>query len=111
MDKALFVPSALIAGILFLVYTVQVFRNNLEFEQNAVVNIILQSFQLVCGIVLVASTFIESLAELVSDLNLYVLVAGAVLSVNAVKSVYRDMPRKYQLEGESGASAVGAESK
>ncbi|MCY7297243.1 threonyl-tRNA synthetase [Alteromonas sp. a30] len=92
MDKALFIPSAIIAGILILIYAVLIYRKGLEFDQQAITNIILQSFQLVCGCVLIASTFIEDLASLVSDLNLYILIAGAVLLVNAVKTVYKDLP-------------------
>lgn len=92
MDKALFIPSAIIAGILIILYAILIFRKGLEFDQQAVTNIILQSFQLVCGCVLIASTFIDDLADLVSDLNLYILIAGAVLLVNAIKTVYKDMP-------------------
>jgi NhaP-type Na+/H+ and K+/H+ antiporter len=92
MDKTLFIPSAIIAGILILIYAILIFKKGLEFDQQAITNIILQSFQLVCGCVLIASTFIDDLATLVSDLNLYILIAGAVLLVNAIKTVYKDMP-------------------
>ncbi|NOH85960.1 threonyl-tRNA synthetase [Vibrio sp. 03-59-1] len=92
MDKALFIPSAIVAAILILFYACLTYKKGLDFDQQAITNIILQSFQLVCGCVLIASTFVDELASLVSDLNLYILIAGSVLFVNALKTVYRDMP-------------------
>lgn len=91
MDKALFIPSACIAGILILIYAVAAFKKGIEFEQKTTINIILQSFQLVCGAVLIGSTIFDELATLVSDLNLYILIAGAVLLINAVQSISKDM--------------------
>jgi hypothetical protein len=106
MDKALFIPSAIIAGILIIFYAILIFRKGLEFDQQAITNIILQSFQLVCGCVLIASTFIDDLATLVSDLNLYILIAGAVLLVNAIKTVYKDMPFTIGRQRERSGSEV-----
>ncbi|MGF1836794.1 hypothetical protein [Photobacterium sanguinicancri] len=92
MDKALFIPSAILAGIFIVLYAIVGFKKGLEFEQKTITNIILQSFQLVCGAVLIASTFFDELVDLVSDLNLYILIAGAVLFINAIQSIYNDMP-------------------
>ncbi|KID36060.1 hypothetical protein [Pseudoalteromonas maricaloris] len=96
MDKALFIPSAILSLLFILIYALLCFRNKTEFDQKTITNLILQAFQIICGAVLVASTFITDLKDLVSDLNLYILIAGAVLLVNSGQSAISDLrkPRK-----------------
>ncbi|WP_019604539.1 hypothetical protein [Teredinibacter turnerae] len=91
MDKALFIPSAIVSLLFIIVYALLCYRNKTEFDQKIITNLILQAFQVVCGAVLVASTFISDLKELVSDLNLYILIAGAVLLVNSGQSAISDL--------------------
>lgn len=91
MDKALFIPSAVVSLLFIVVYALLCYRNKTEFDQKIITNLILQAFQIVCGAVLVASTFISDLKDLVSDLNLYILIAGAVLLVNSGQSAISDL--------------------
>ncbi|OOE31967.1 hypothetical protein BZG04_11070 [Salinivibrio kushneri] len=91
MDKALFIPSAVVSLLFIVLYALLCYRNKTEFDQKTITNLILQAFQIVCGVVLVASTFIPDLKELVSDLNLYILIAGAVLLVNSGQSAISEL--------------------
>jgi cytochrome c biogenesis protein CcdA len=91
MDKALFIPSAIVSAVFILIYAVVCYRNRSEFDQKTITNLILQAFQIVCGAVLIASTFISGLEELVTDLNLYILIAGAVLLINSGQNAISDL--------------------
>jgi drug/metabolite transporter (DMT)-like permease len=91
MDKALFIPSAIMSLVIVLVYAVVCIRNKSELDQKTIINLILQAFQMICGGVLIASTIISDLKELVTDLSLYILIAGAVLLVNSGQSVISDL--------------------
>lgn len=101
MDKALFIPSAAVSLVFILIYALLCFRNKTEFDQKTITNLILQAFQIVCGFVLVASTFIADLKDLVSDLNLYILIAGAVLLVNSGQSAISDLRKTKSVSKKS----------
>ncbi|MDT3281637.1 threonyl-tRNA synthetase [Shewanella scandinavica] len=101
MDKALFIPSAIISAILFIIYAFICFKNKSELDQKIITNLILQAFQIVCGGVLIASTFISELKDLVTDLNLYILIAGAVLLINSVQSAITDLRKPINKSNKS----------
>jgi hypothetical protein len=101
MDKALFIPSAIVSLLFIIVYALLCYRNKTEFDQKTITNLILQAFQIVCGAVLVASTFISDLKDLVSDLDLYILIAGAVLLVNSGQSAISDLKKARQNSNKS----------
>lgn len=108
MDKALFIPSAIVSLLFIAIYASLCFRNKTEFNQKTVTNLILQAFQIVCGAVLVASTFIADLKYLVSDLDLYILIAGAVLLVNAGQSAMSDLRKPRGKSNKSIQPPAGA---
>ena len=61
MDKALFIPSAIVSAILIAIYCLNCIRSQSEVDQKIITNLILQAFQVVCGFVLIGSTFITEL--------------------------------------------------
>lgn len=101
MDKALFIPSAIVSAVLITIYAIICFRNKSEFDQKTITNLILQAFQVVCGGVLIASTFISDLKVLVTDLNLYILIAGAVLLINSAQSAISDLRKPIKKSNNS----------
>lgn len=91
MDEALFIPSAVLSAVLVLCYICVCIKRKAKIDQKPITNLILQAFQIVCGLVLIASTFFSELETLVKDLNLYVLIAGAVLLINSSQSAISEV--------------------
>lgn len=91
MNKALLIPSVIISTIFVLIYALLCFRNKTEFNQKIIINLILQAFQVVCGAVLMLSPVIPDLKDLLTDIDLYIFIAGAVLLMNSGQGVISDL--------------------
>ncbi|WP_216825106.1 hypothetical protein [Agarilytica rhodophyticola] len=91
MDKAIFIPSAIIGVILISIYAYRCHAAKKEFNQAVMVNAILQSSGVVCGALLVAGTINEDARELLKEIDLYIFIAGMVIVAASLKGIYSDI--------------------
>jgi hypothetical protein len=91
MDKAIYIPSAIIGLILIIIYALRSHSSGKEFNQAIMVNAILQASGLVCGVLLVAGTMNEEAKKLISEIDLYIFIAGMVILAASVKGIYTDI--------------------
>ncbi|WP_335911913.1 MULTISPECIES: threonyl-tRNA synthetase [Shewanella] len=91
MDKAIFIPSALIGVVLIAIYAFRCHKAKKEFNQAVMVNAILQASGVVCGILLVAGTINEDARKLLKEIDLYIFIAGMVVLAASLKGIYSDI--------------------
>lgn len=91
MDKAIFIPSAIIGTILIVVYLYRCRKENKEFNQAVMVNAVLQSSGIVCGLLLVAGTVNDEARKLLNEIDLYIFISGLVVLATAIKGIHKDI--------------------
>ena len=76
--------------LLVLIYACRCWRNKAPFNQSVMISVIFHASGIVCGVLLIASTFFPALRERMTGIEMYILISGlAVLSVS-VQGVHRD---------------------
>jgi hypothetical protein len=103
MDKAMFIPSAILGLLFIVVYACQCYRHKKEFNYQIMINAVLQASGIVCGIVLIGSTFFESLRQYLSNLNIYIFISGLAMLAVSIQTVHRDLFFK----GKISKNAIG----
>jgi hypothetical protein len=98
MDKAICIPSILLAIVLIALYVFRCRQQRKELNIGVIVNSILGASGLVCASFLIAGSVFERVMQYVSGVNLYIFIAGTTLLFVSGQSVYRDVIRK---EGKS----------
>ncbi len=91
MDKAIYIPSAILGVILIIIYAFRCHATKREFNQAVMVNAILQSSGIVCGLLLVLGTFNEDAKKLLNEIDLYILIAGFAVTTASIKGIYKDI--------------------
>ncbi len=91
MDEIIFYPSAAISLFLILFYLYRCHKAKVEFDQTILVNTILQASGVVCGGVLIASTFFEEIRNVMQQLNIYIFISGAVVIATSLKGIKKDI--------------------
>jgi len=80
MDKIVFIPSALLALILFVTYGYFHWKNKHPFQTTDIlITSIFQAFTIVAGIMLIVSTFVESCEQYITQRDQYIFIAGAAI--------------------------------
>ena len=91
MDNAIFYPSALLGLVFVAIYTVRCWKSGTKFSTSVMINGVLRASGIVCALFLIASTFIESIKTLISEMNLYIFIGGLALLSVSVRGIYRDL--------------------
>ena len=91
MDKIIYLPTAALSIVFILYYAISCHKNKKKFDQKIMINTVLQVSGVICGIVLIGSTFINELKELLENLNLYILIGGLAVGTVSVQGIYRDL--------------------
>jgi uncharacterized membrane protein YdcZ (DUF606 family) len=99
MDKYLFVPTALIGLVVVVMYAYLCHRHDRHFDIGTMVSLLLFSAGIVGSFFIVASTFIPNLRNSLSELNLYILIAGAVVFAHSVQGIAKELKTKPRGQG------------
>jgi len=91
MDKVVFIPSALLGLILILIYLYRSSKAGKEFNQAVMVNAVLQSSGIVCGLLLVAGTLNDDARKLLNEIDLYIFISGLVVVTASAKGIHKDI--------------------
>lgn len=91
MDKAIFIPSAILGLFFIAIYSYKCFRDNKRFDHQVMVNTILQSSGIVCGVLLILSTFFVDLKQYLKNIDIYILISGLAVLVVSIQSVYSEL--------------------
>ena len=94
MDRIIWLPSAVLGLVLVGCYLVACLRGQRQFELAVMVSIVLYASGVVGGVLLVASTFVESLRTSLSALWLYILIGGLAVLAVSVRGIYGDVFRR-----------------
>ncbi|MCE7535619.1 hypothetical protein [Aliivibrio fischeri] len=91
MDKAIYIPSAILGVIFILIYAYRCHVTKREFNQAVMVNAFLQSSGIVCGLLLVLGTFNDEAKKLLNEIDLYILIAGFAVTAASIKGIHKDI--------------------
>jgi hypothetical protein len=91
MDKIIFVPSVLLGIILIGLYLMICFKNKCSPDIAVLINSILNASGVICGIFLVIGSINENMMKYISDLNIYIFIAGLALVFVSGQSIYKDI--------------------
>jgi hypothetical protein len=91
MDKVIFIPSAILGLIFILIYWYRCNQSKKEFNQVVMVNTVLQSSGIVCGLLLVAGTLNDNASKLLHEIDLYIFISGLVVVAASIKGIHKDI--------------------
>lgn len=91
MDKFIFIPSAILGLIFVGIYAYNCHANKTKFNHQVMVNSILQASGIVCGSLLILSTFFAELKKYLTNIDIYILISGLAVLVVSVQSAYNDL--------------------
>ncbi|NVK23859.1 MAG: threonyl-tRNA synthetase [Gammaproteobacteria bacterium] len=91
MDKVIFIPSAILGLIFVAVYAYNCHSRASKFNHQVMVNSILQASGIVCGGLLILSTFFAELKQYLTNIDLYILISGLAVLVVSIQSAYNDL--------------------
>jgi len=94
MDESIYIPTLIIACIFLCIYAVSCKKNDRTFNVSVLVNTVLCSSGVSGGGFLVLSTFMPSLKDKLSNLNLYIFIAGIVVLVVSLQSIYHEVTKE-----------------
>jgi hypothetical protein len=94
MDDSIYIPTLVVSVIFLAVYIFQCRRNGKAFDVSVLVSAVLGASGVSGGGFLMLSTVIPSLKEKLSNLNLYIFIAGLVVLVVSFQSLYREVTKK-----------------
>ncbi len=81
--------SITFATICIIFYALACFLYNKSFNQGTMINIIVNAFQVVCGVLIIGSIFYENINKYIKDMTLYIFIAGAALIVSSIQTLYK----------------------
>lgn len=91
MDKVIFIPSAILGVLFIVIYWYRCSRARKEFNQAIMVNAVLQSSGIVCGLLLVVGTLSDEARKLLNEIDLYIFISGLVVLAASVKGLHTDV--------------------
>lgn len=91
MDKVIFFPSAILGLVLIATYWYRCSQVGKEFNQAVMVNAVLQSSGIVCGLFLVAGTISDEARKLLNEIDLYIFISGLVVVAASIKGIHKDI--------------------
>jgi len=90
MDKWVYLPSAVLGAILVAIYVIRGFKYKTPIELKNMVSIFLSAAGLVGGSLLIAGCFSDEARKKISDLPLYIFIAGMAVIFVSIQSAFRD---------------------
>jgi len=105
MDKVIFIPSAILGLVFIGIYWYRCNKAKKEFNQAVMVNAVLQSSGIVCGLLLVAGTLSDEARKLLNEIDLYIFISGLVVVAASVKGLHKDIFSSTKIEAESRKSS------
>ncbi|ACK45283.1 hypothetical protein Sbal223_0764 [Shewanella baltica OS223] len=111
MDKVIFIPSAILGLIFVAKYTYNCHASKTKFNHQIMVNSILQASGIVCGALLILSTFFTELKQYLTNIDLYILISGLAVLVVSVQSAYNDLAVNKANDNSNKSSKADAENR
>lgn len=90
MDKVMLIPSAILGLLLVLLYLWRCWKTGTEFNHAVMVNCVFQASGIVCGIFLIAGVFFPEAKDLISGIDMYILVSGLAVFAVSAQGFHRD---------------------
>lgn len=90
MDKLIFIPTAILGIIVVLAYAMSCKKQSKSFEINSMVSLFFYSAGIVGSVFIVASSFFPEIRDKLSELNLYILISGAVVFAHSLQGLLRE---------------------
>ena len=91
MDKAILVPSVVIAGILIAIYLFRCWRTGKEANNAVLISSLLNSSGIVCGLALAASPFFPSVKVLIGGIDIYIVIGGVAVLFVSGQAIHKDV--------------------
>ena len=111
MDKVIFIPSAILGLIFVAIYAYNCHVSKTKFNHQVMVNSILQASGIVCGGLLILSTFFIELKQYLTNIDLYILISGLAVLVVSVQSAYNDLTFSKAGNNSNKSSKADAENR
>lgn len=104
MDKAVLIPSVILAIALIALYLFRCWRAGVEASNSVVVGSLLNSSGIICGTALAASPFFPTVKAMIGGIDIYIVIGGfAVLFVSS-QGIHKDVIRSTRVR--SGNKSV-----
>lgn len=91
MDKAILIPSVVIAAVLIGVYLYRCWRSSIEANNAVLISSVLNSSGIVCGLALAASPFFPSVKELIGGIDIYIVIGGVAVLFVSGQAIHKDV--------------------
>lgn len=92
MDKVIFLPTIAVGALLILAYIVLCHRADKKAELPTIINMVLSAGGLVGGGVLLAATVLPQVFQKLSEIKIYIFIAGVAVLYVSFQSVWKELP-------------------
>ena len=98
MDKAVLIPSVIMAVAVIALYLFRCWKAGIEASNSVVVSSLLNSSGIICGLALAASPFFPAVKAMIGGIDIYIVIGGfAVLFVSS-QGIHKDVIKSTRSE-------------
>lgn len=91
MDRAIFLFTVALGTVLIITYCIRCWLARANFNLSVVIEILIHSFGVVAGFVILGSAVYEPLHRKIADPELYVFISGVAVVVVSVQALFKDI--------------------
>ncbi len=91
MDKAILIPSVVIAAVLICIYLFRCWRSGKEANNAVLISSVLNSSGIVCGLALAASPFFPFVKDLIGGIDIYIVIGGIAVLFVSSQAIHKDV--------------------
>lgn len=91
MDKAILVPSVILALVIILLYLFRCWKNKIEVNNSIIISSILNSSGIICGICLALSPIFPDIKKVIGGIDIYVFIGGVAVLFVSSQGIHRDV--------------------
>tara|TARA_R110002073_G_scaffold278790_1_gene442547 strand:+ start:914 stop:1261 length:348 start_codon:yes stop_codon:yes gene_type:complete len=91
MDKAILVPSVLLACLFIAFYLFRCWKWRIEVNNSVLISSVLNASGIVCGIALALSPFFPSVKSVLGGIDIYIFIGGIAVLFVSSQTIYREV--------------------
>jgi hypothetical protein len=91
MDKAILIPSVVLAAVMIVIYLFRCWRSGKEANNAVLISSVLNSSGIICGLALAVSPFFPYVKGLIGGIDIYIVIGGVAVLFVSSQAVHKDV--------------------
>jgi hypothetical protein len=93
VNNAMFIATVSVSFFVVLIYSYNCFKKKKGIELQPIVNLILLSSGIVCGMAIIISSFYPKIKTHIGGFEIYIFISGVAVMFVSIKSVYSEITK------------------